>query len=143
MYQLASKFSLSLMSKVLFLAITFVSLLACSSQMPEEFSVPTDSNVETISNVQLAHPDFIKKMLVDNKSLPDHEQATAITRYTYKGEMVYLVTPPCCDFMSKLYNSDGVLLGSPSGGITGRGDGSLADFEALKSEAFGIWKKGK
>ncbi len=137
------QFSFSLMSKFLVLVFSIIGLSACSSQLNEETPLTTESNVEKPIDNQNLHPDFIKKLIIENKSLPEHEQATAITRYVYKGEFVYLVTPPCCDFFAKLYNNKGILLGSPSGGLTGKGDGSLADFDTLKTDAYGVWKKGK
>jgi len=143
----ANLFTLVNLSSRYFLAlIVLISLFACSSQLSEDSSLEQDDPAIVPARVERhnnAMPEFVSKMLREAQALPEHEQPLAITRYQYLGKPVYLVTPPCCDFFSKLYDAQGNLLGSPSGGITGKGDGSLTDFVNNKTDAYGIWKKGK
>jgi hypothetical protein len=40
---------------------------------------------------------------------------------------VYLIPSPCCDKYDYFYDSRGVILCAPSGGFTGRGDGSCPE----------------
>src|SRR5262249_41671069 len=48
----------------------------------------------------------------------------SIWRYRYKGQIVYYASPhPAPDAPSYLYDERGEVLCSPSGGISGRGDG--------------------
>ena len=42
----------------------------------------------------------------------------------YAGGPAYLIPSPCCDKYDYFYDSSGVILCAPSGGFTGRGDGS-------------------
>src|SRR5262245_14102405 len=42
----------------------------------------------------------------------------------YADEPVYLIPSPRCDKYDYFYDSRGVILCAPSGGFTGRGDGS-------------------
>ena len=52
-----------------------------------------------------------------------------VFEYTYQGEVVYLFVPANCpDALYNLYNENCDLICSPSGGISGNGDGKCADF---------------
>lgn len=133
-----------------FLAIAVLPFLflvtACNTTVDNaslEESAQTSTAVQETADTasSQSHPQFILDMLAKNKSMDAHEQALEITRYDYHGKQVYYVKPPCCDFFSKVYDSQGNLLGAPDGGMTGRGDGKLTDFHAAKSNAFGLWKK--
>lgn len=63
-----------------------------------------------------------------------------IYSYRYKDSLVYYVTAPCCDFFSDLYNTNCELIAHPDGGITGKGDGRLSDFHALKTAEKLLWE---
>jgi hypothetical protein len=52
----------------------------------------------------------------------------SVTQYRYKGRIVYYVVSPCCDQYNTAYDDQCKVLGSPDGGITGKGDGTLPDF---------------
>ena len=45
----------------------------------------------------------------------------------YAGGPAYLIPSPCCDKYDYFYDSRGVVLCAPSGGFTGRGDGSCEE----------------
>lgn len=80
---------------------------------------------------------LIKKFSAEEKQNPPR----SIYSYTYKGKTVYYVTPPCCDFFSDLYDSATCkLIGHPDGGITGKGDMQMMDFNTAKSNEKLIWK---
>ena len=64
----------------------------------------------------------------------------SVTRYEYKGEIVYFVPPRCCDVWSDLYRADGTTLCHPNGGLTGNGDGRCPDFFAARKNEHVIWQ---
>jgi hypothetical protein len=74
------------------------------------------------------------------RSGPADNPPRAITRFTYKGQAVFYVSAPCCDFQSELYDAQGALLCHPDGGITGRGDGKCPDFASTKKDPIAIWQ---
>jgi hypothetical protein len=71
---------------------------------------------------------------------PKLNQPTSVIEYTYKGSAVFYITAGCCDQFNPVYNSDCVYLGAPDGGITGKGDGKLADFFANATNKKIVWK---
>jgi hypothetical protein len=67
-------------------------------------------------------------------------QPKEVWRYTYQGEPVFLVVPDCCDQYISVYSSKCVLICSPGGGITGKGDGKCPDFYQEAKEGLLLWK---
>lgn len=60
--------------------------------------------------------------------LPTNETPSRVSRkLTYSGKPAYLIPSPCCDKFDYLYDSKGAILCAPSGGFTGRGDGSCSE----------------
>ena len=60
--------------------------------------------------------------------MPTNEAASQVTRKViYAGMPAYLIPSPCCDKYDYLYDPRGVILCAPSGGFTGRGDGSCPE----------------
>lgn len=47
---------------------------------------------------------------------------------------------PCCDKYNVVYDSVCNILGYPDGGITGRGDGKMQDFEKKATDKKVIWQ---
>jgi len=58
---------------------------------------------------------------------PTNEASSVTSKRTYAGGPAYLIPSPCCDKYDYLYDSRGVILCAPSGGFTGRGDGSCPE----------------
>jgi hypothetical protein len=60
-----------------------------------------------------------------------YETKGAVSQVTrkvlYSGEPAYLIRSPCCDKFDYFYDAGGHVLCAPSGGFTGRGDGSCPD----------------
>lgn len=79
---------------------------------------------------------LVKSFLEEDVQNPPRK----IYSYIYKGNLVYYVTPPCCDFFSDLYDSQCKLIAHPDGGITGRGDGRARDFTEIKSQEKLVWE---
>ena len=60
--------------------------------------------------------------------MPTNEAVSKVTRKViYAGGPAYLIPSPCCDKYDYFYDSRGVILCAPSGGFTGRGDGSCPE----------------
>lgn len=84
-------------------------------------------------------PAFLTEKIEAYKKESNQKKWPVITRYTYYEKAVYYFQMPCCDQMNVLYDSDGKELCKPDGGITGKGDGKCADFNANKKEPKLIW----
>ena len=67
----------------------------------------------------------------------------SITRYEYKGEVVYFVPPRCCDIWSDVYRADGSILCHANGGTTGGGDGRCPDFLSERKTGQIIWQDSR
>ena len=69
-----------------------------------------------------------------------HGDPVEIWRYQVEEEDFYLVMPNCCDQLIKLFDTNCKLICSPSGGFSGKGDGTCPDFfqKAIAKEL--IWR---
>ena len=66
----------------------------------------------------------------------------SVYSYSYKGEKVYLFNNgDCPDFGYFLYDSEGNLVCSPSGGLSGLGDGKCPDFDSVATNETLYWSK--
>ena len=84
-------------------------------------------------------PTCIKNKIDSFKLKEAHEKPQRVLEYVYKGNKVYLVVMPCCDFFNEVYDDKCNYLGAPDGGFTGKGDGKIPDFfEEAKSEKL-VW----
>jgi hypothetical protein len=75
---------------------------------------------------------------------PSHgRHYTEIRRYTFEGSAYYLGVPDCCGQLKDLYDHNGALLCSPSGGFAGHGGLRCpADVrKILRSQNEAIWPK--
>ncbi len=88
-------------------------------------------------------PVWLKQLISDLESQPPANPPLSITRYEYLGETVYFQTETCCDIFSNLYGPEGQLIGHPSGGITGRGDGRTPDFFQERQQESLIWRDAR
>lgn len=88
----------------------------------------------------VATPGCIKEMITKFEKEPKQNPPRKIFRYGYKEKIVYYVPAICCDMYSDLYSSDCKLLGHPDGGFTGKGDGTLPDFDAEKTAEHLVWQ---
>lgn len=66
-----------------------------------------------------------------------------VLQYQYNQQTVYLFSPDCCDRFEELYDSNCNLICRPSGGFTGKGDGTCPDFYGAASEGILIWEASK
>jgi hypothetical protein len=108
--------------------IAFFTLLAalgtlCQAEALAEESLPTWMNVQ----------------ISELNSHPKWPAAIAIWRLEYKNEDMYLFVSPCCDQFNNLYDRSGTKICSPTGGITGRGDGNCSDAISPNTKLKVIW----
>jgi len=89
------------------------------------------------------NPKWIDQLIEQFKSDPVGNPPQSVWRYEYKGQIVYYVPPQCCDQFSTLYNSGGVVICAPDGGISGTGDGHCPDFFTLRTNEKLIWKDSR
>jgi len=85
-------------------------------------------------------PGWLTSLIRNFERDPVASPPLSITRYEYKGEVVYFVPPRCCDIWSDVYRADGSLLCHANGGITGRGDGQCPDFLSERKNEQIIWQ---
>lgn len=64
---------------------------------------------------------------VRNKK-PDFTKYADVTEYMYKGKKVYYIKPRGFDMLNSVYDENWNYMGSPDGGISGKGNGKMTDF---------------
>ena len=111
-------------SRILFAASLAAVACACARPAPTQ---PADN------------PAWLGALVAQIQSEPVTNPPSSIVRYRYKGGTVYFRPSRCCDVFGDLYDSNGVLICHPDGGITGAGDGRCADFATARSGGQVIW----
>ncbi len=149
------------MVKLFFIQVLIV--LSCGSIKSNEADAKKDTVTATVSPAQNVNdslpdqspslaaqvkrtagiPTCIKIKIDSFKIMQKHEQPQRVVEYMYRGKKVYYIVMPCCDFFSEVYDSACKFLGSPDGGITGKGDGKLPDFFTEASKEKLIWQAAK
>jgi hypothetical protein len=125
--------------KHIILIICVVAASCCSTK--KSVNEPPKKETTEVQNPLLKSiPLCIRQMIEKFKSEEKQNPPRKIMSYTYRDKTVYYVTAPCCDFYSDLYDDNCKLLGHPDGGITGKGDGKLPDFEKARSNENLIWE---
>ena len=68
---------------------------------------------------------------------------TTVYLSRYQGKTAYLVIPPCCDMLHRLYDENGAYLCAPTGGLGGGGDGKcvLQEDDDLRVKI--IWRHSR
>jgi len=66
-----------------------------------------------------------------------NDNSASVYQYANHAEIVYLVSPGCCDMFIELYDNKCNYICAPSGGFTGKGDGKCEDLD-LQNEVL-IW----
>lgn len=73
------------------------------------------------------------------KNLIRKGDTVAVWRYQMEGKDVYLLIPTCCDKYIKAFDTNCKLICIPSGGFSGKGDGSCPDFNTKAIGKELIW----
>ena len=123
--------------KIFFLGL-MLSIFGCnSSRMNASDVAPEGSKV-----VADSLPVCVKVLIEKMKSEPVTNPPRKIYSYKYLGKKVFYVPAICCDFFSDLYNDSCRLMGHPDGGFTGKGDGSIKDFNTATDEKL-LWSDSR
>ena len=85
-------------------------------------------------------PPCIQAKIDEIKKQPRWNPPAKVEEYHYNGKRVFLFSSDCCDNFNPLYNENCNPLCAPSGGITGRGDGSCPDFKEKAKLVRTVWK---
>lgn len=65
---------------------------------------------------------------------------TRIESYEYQNKRVYIYIPGCCDRYNEVKDENCVYLFSPSGGLTGNGDGKHPNFFTESKFVAVVWE---
>lgn len=84
-------------------------------------------------------PAWLTARVVEYQRLPPFNPPRSIVRTLYRGQVVFHISPACCDIPSELYDEQGVLLCFPTGGFAG-GDGRCPGFTFDESQATPVWR---
>lgn len=125
--------------KVIAICLALATMSCCGNKVTKnnmtDFS-KADSPLAIADTLPVCINEMIQQFAKEDVQNPPRK----IFSYIYKGNMVYYVTAPCCDFFSDLYDKECNLIGHPDGGFTGRGDGKLSDFSKMKQDEKLIWE---
>lgn len=124
------------MKPLVFIVAVVITSCNASKAVQGDPDIPTYPRAAIIDSI----PVCLKKLIIQYKSEEKQNPPRSIYSYTFKGQTVYYVSAPCCDFFSDLYDSSCNLIAHPDGGITGRGDGKLPDFAETRSNEKLVWK---
>ncbi len=132
--------------------ILMIAFTACGS-VKEGQKVSNTDSVRTSANYSKEKQDSIKAGLLNGglpqcimnkitsfKKMEKHEQPQKVVEYLYKEKKVYYILMPCCDFFNEVYDDKCNLLGSPDGGIIGKGDGKLPGFFKKATNEKIVWE---
>jgi len=117
--------------------------LVKTNKSSKDSVIVQSSSSNNAASTSTAMPTCIKNKIDSFKVMQKHEQPQRVTEYMYKGKKVYYIVMPCCDFFSEVYDDKCKFLGSPDGGITGKGDGKLPDFFTEVTKEKLIWVAAK
>jgi hypothetical protein len=109
---------------LLLLAVPFMMAETCKSKKSAAEGIPTciQNRIDSISK----HPKW--------------SPPAQVNEYRYNGKTVFVFTSDCCDQFETAWDENCNYVCAPSGGITGRGDGSCADFNSSSTHVRLVWK---
>lgn len=129
------------MNRILTCLLTSLLMLGtmggCSTDADESLSPACPANISATLIAQLSRE-------------PKRNPAAEITRYTYLGQTVYLVTGGAATAangaditLNYLFDSCGTVLCAASGGSNNQGDGRCPDFKANATDSVLIWRDSR
>lgn len=107
---------------------------------------PTSANTvdpvpaRVLSSDTTARPQWLKVRIAAVLAERKRNPLTRILRYQYGGQTVYYISAACCDQYSQVFDTKGLLICQPEGGITGKGDGKCGDFDKTKTNEKLVWQ---
>jgi hypothetical protein len=126
------------MKRLVFLFIISIVSFSASAQKKKRKSA-TKITTTQVQTKPAAQPTCLQNLIEKLSKEKVENPPRSIYSYTYKGKTVYYVTAPCCDFFSDVYDENCTLIGHPDGGITGKGDMNMMDFNTLKTNEKLVW----
>ncbi|MBP6430838.1 MAG: hypothetical protein KA319_03645 [Ferruginibacter sp.] len=127
------------MKKLVLLFIISLVSFSASAQKKKKRNTTKRAAVTQVQTKPAAQPACVQTLIEKFSKEEKQEPRRSIYSYTYKGKTVYYVTAPCCDFFTDVYDESCNLIGHPDGGITGKGDMNMLDFNTLKTNEKLIW----
>lgn len=115
------------------LLLTLIAVLGCNG---DENPLMPESRTQE-------NPGWVDELIATLESRTVWNPPALLARYEYRDAIVYYLPPHCCDIPAVLYNEQGEIICSPSGGITGRGDGKCPDFYDERKNEKIIWKDSR
>jgi hypothetical protein len=88
-------------------------------------------------------PACIQAKIDSIKNVPVWNPPASVYSYVYKNQTVYSFSADCCDQYNVVYDTNCKVICSPSGGITGSGDGRCPDFQKIATNETLIWKDSR
>ncbi len=88
-------------------------------------------------------PTCIQAKIDSIKNIPVWNPPASVYSYVYKNQTVYSFSVDCCDQYNVVYDANCKVICSPSGGITGYGDGRCSDFQKTATNETLIWKDNR
>lgn len=85
-------------------------------------------------------PECIQQKIDSIKQEPPGNVAAGVHLYMFDGRKVYLFSATCCDAFVEVLDASCTYVCSPSGGLTGTGDGKCAEFYQQAQYLGIIWK---
>lgn len=91
----------------------------------------------------LSIPDCIQQKINQIKKEPRWNPPAEVRVYEYRGKTVYYFSSNCCDQHNIVVDENCNYICAPSGGISGKGDGTCTDFLANAKELGLAWKDSR
>lgn len=101
-------------------------LLACTHPAPPAVQVTNEGAGKNVPSKTMP--------AMNDEAFRQHQK---MMRYEIKGKVYYLVYAACCDQFNPLLDAYGQYVCSPSGGFTGRGDGSCPELAEVIRQSEG------
>jgi hypothetical protein len=128
-------------SLILFLLPVLLSFSCSNKISPDNSSgLPADAATTPVVATVGAIPTCIQQKIDSIKSQPVWNPPAEIHEYEYKGQRMFALSAPCCDFFNTVVDENCNYICAPSGGFTGKGDGKCTDFFKVGKHIKLVWK---
>jgi hypothetical protein len=88
-------------------------------------------------------PAWLVARIIDYEKGPADSAPTEIWKITHHGKPAYYFIQPCCDSFNPVYDTAGVEICNPTGGIAGHGDGKCPEPRDKDTEAEFVWSHSR
>jgi len=100
-------------------------IFVLNNKNPKQFPIKKNNN-----------PSWVNELLKKETN----DSPASLIKCFYKDNIVYYVSPRCCDIPSTLYDEEGNVICSPDGGFSGKGDEKCTDFFDTRKDCVTIWE---